>query len=924
MVSALLAMEVFNARDTSIVPELDQKVFQECDIQIDMDRSLVFNTDTYGHLAAESLLQQDGYPCAGVGPSNDMPAQELSVLAAATHFPLTVNRAFNVRIVSDTFSPYTSQVFPDLISSTDVLVRFLIHKGRTDFVAALFPLTDTGTQRMEGFDLASSDIGMRHEVVSYITPALDGGIISPTANIPAALERVKRTGFRTIALAMEVVFLELPPIADAAEEQGLLNGDYFWVLAGSVEPALLFSTNENVTKLLKGAAWLTPSALHSAEPDKNRFLKAWLRSNSTQVDRANAANPMKAGEAGYFLADSSYFQTYLPDYGNGFMFDSVMATAMGACLAADRNDGNDSGDTVTSMAHLRGIRSVDFEGATGRVKFARFADSDGARLASTITWAVFNLIPSLVPFVPVAMSEIYLNGTWTKATDFVYADGTTEPPKLLRDEPEQNYLNSVIRGVGLALMGIVLLMATTTTLWVYIHRKHRVLRAAQPQFLYVVALGAAISVSTIIPISFDESYGWSEQQLSRACMAIPWLLSLGHIITYGALFSKLWRINKVLQFSRRKVDVKQVAWPTAVLAVLALLVLSIWTGLDSFKWERDEINALTGESIGECRSDHMTAFLSALVVLMVIPTILVGGMAWKTKDVDDAYSESQWIFTMIVVQMEVILVAVPTITILRDVSTDGRYLGFMFLVLAFPMSALAFVMAPKVFSYYEAIRSKKRNAKQASKRGDAKGSVWISGLPASPYPIDSNMGVAAPFGRDTLNTVSRTPEASSVVFESNSGIDDPPMEPPPAMQEPPPSSTSLGSHRSGRDVLNTVPRTPQASSDGLESNSGIEDPSTESPLAMQEPPPSSSTGLGSNRSAVIFRDTNTDKAIDCQSPPEPEQHPSSNKLSSSESLPLASSARGEVSDQMIVETTTKLMRARKKLHDYKLSKAAVQ
>jgi hypothetical protein len=154
------------------------------------------------------------------------------------------------------------------------------------------------------------------------------------------------------------------------------------------------------------------------------------------------------------------------------------------------------------------------------------------------------------------------------------------------------------------------------------------------------------------------------------------------------------------------------------------------------------------------------------------------------------------------------------------------------------------------------------------------------------------MGVAAPFGRDTLNTVSRTPEASSVVFESNSGIDDPPMEPPPAMQEPPPSSTSLGSHRSGRDVLNTVPRTPQASSDGLESNSGIEDPSTESPLAMQEPPPSSSTSLGSNRSAVIFRDTNSDEAdtaINCQSPPEPEHRPSSNKLSNSESRPLASS-----------------------------------
>jgi hypothetical protein len=527
----------------------------------------------------------------------------------------------------------------------------LIHKGRTDFVVGLFPLTDTGTQWSGGFQLAFGDFNIRHEVVSYITPALDGGIVSSTANIRAALQRVKQTGFRTIVVAMEVVFLELPLIADAAEEQGLLSGEYFWVFSGDIETAVLFQNNANVTKMMKGAAWLTPAELHFTESAQDRFLKAWKRSNTTQVKSANAANPIKPGEAGYFFADSSYFQTYRPDYGNGFMFDATMATAMGACLAA--NSGNNIDGSIASEAHLQGIRSVDFGGATGQVKFARFADSDGARMNSTVSWAVFNFIPSLDPFVPFALSEIYANGTWTVVTPFVYADGTQLPPKLLRDVPDQNYLNKAIRGVGFALMGVVLLLALMTVVWVYLNREHRVLRAAQPQFLYVLALGSAISASAVIPISFDESYGWSEQQLSRACIAIPWLLALGHIITYGALFSKLWRINKVLQFSRRKIDVKQVAWPATILAVLALLVLSIWTGLDGFEWRREEINEITGESIGECNSDHAAAFLAPLVVLMVVPTIMTAVMAWKTKDVDGAYSESQWIFTMIVVQVSV-------------------------------------------------------------------------------------------------------------------------------------------------------------------------------------------------------------------------------------------------------------------------------
>lgn len=120
-------------------------------------------------------------------------------------------------------------------------------------------------------------------------------------------------------------------------------------------------------------------------------------------------------------------------------------------------------------------------------------------------------------------------------------------------------------------MGIVLVFAVAVIVWVYLNRERRILRAAQPQFLYILAFGAMVSVSTVLVISFDESRGWSENALGRACMAIPWLLSLGHIITYGALFAKLWRINKVLQFTRRKIGVKPVVWPVAALAVSALV-----------------------------------------------------------------------------------------------------------------------------------------------------------------------------------------------------------------------------------------------------------------------------------------------------------------------------------------------------------------
>ena len=67
------------------------------------------------------------------------------------------------------------------------------------------------------------------------------------------------------------------------------------------------------------------------------------------------------------------------------------------------------------------------------------------------------------------------------------------------------------------------------------------------------------------------------------------------------------------------------------------------------------------------------------------------------------------------------------VIILREESTDGRYLGLVFLFLSFPLSTLALIMIPKVLTYRRVtlgIEEKK------SKRGESKG-VRISGVPGS-------------------------------------------------------------------------------------------------------------------------------------------------------------------------------------------------
>jgi len=273
------------------------------------------------------------------------------------------------------------------------------------------------------------------------------------------------------------------------------------------------------------------------------------------------------------------------------MYDSVLSVGIGACLAQK------SDPTVSGESHVDAIRSVEFTGATGRVQFGN-ADGDpdrlGTRHASSTQFGAYNVrVTETTPgdfTSSLVLTDLRLPGNtptqWEQLQEIIYRDGRTIPPDLLRDAPEQNFLTPALQVTGLTMMACAIFSALLCAAWIYICREHRILKASQPPFLIVVCFGTLLQASTIFPLSFDESDGWSDQSLDRKCMAVPWLFALGTMLVYGALFAKLWRLDRTLQFSRRKIGIKAVLWPTVILVFLMLVVLTTWTAIDPVRWER--------------------------------------------------------------------------------------------------------------------------------------------------------------------------------------------------------------------------------------------------------------------------------------------------------------------------------------------------
>jgi hypothetical protein len=131
---------------------------------------------------------------------------------------------------------------------------------------------------------------------------------------------------------------------------------------------------------------------------------------------------------------------------------------------------------------------------------------------------------------------------WKELKPFIFRSGKTTPPPLLRAVPEQNYLSKASRITGLFLMSFVMFACIVSAIWLVVNRKERIIKASQPSFMYAICFGSFVEALAILPVSFDESYGLTEEHLDIACMSVPWLIAVGHMITYGALFSKVRHI----------------------------------------------------------------------------------------------------------------------------------------------------------------------------------------------------------------------------------------------------------------------------------------------------------------------------------------------------------------------------------------------
>lgn len=223
--------------------------------------------------------------------------------------------------------------------------------------------------------------------------------------------------------------------------------------------------------------------------------------------------------------------------------------------------------------------------------------------------------------------------------------------------------------------------------------------------------------AAIIPLSVDD--GWaSEETADYACMAMPWFFSIGFTVTMGALFSKLWRINKLFnspQLRRMRVVEKDVIGPFVVLFALNFVIMLVYTIVDPSTWTRQPIDGEEWNTYGSCSSSAMGNILFSIVAVINLGALFLAFyQAFKTRNISDEFSESKKLGVALFSWVQLLLIGLPVFYLIDEGNPTARYFVLAGILFTVCMSMLLLIFVPLILQCGQAGKASPRATRQIS------------------------------------------------------------------------------------------------------------------------------------------------------------------------------------------------------------------
>eukprot|EP00934_Nitzschia_sp_Nitz4_P007164 Nitzschia sp. Nitz4//scaffold183_size43938//21801//24764//NITZ4_007270-RA/size43938-augustus-gene-0.71-mRNA-1//1//CDS//3329539614//7154//frame0 len=274
------------------------------------------------------------------------------------------------------------------------------------------------------------------------------------------------------------------------------------------------------------------------------------------------------------------------------------------------------------------------------------------------------------------------------------------------------YIGTPYREIGWGVGGFSCLCSLFFALWVWRHSRAKVVRDSQPVFLYMICGGTFLMAGSAFPFGVEDDIAPGEVT-DRCCMAAMWLYCMGYVVTFTALFAKIWRVNRVFRKARNLQIIRLYGidiWiPFLVVLGSNLALLVAWNITDPVKWYRSPTDAdphIIYEDIptyGYCDSDQFRMYFGAILGIDFVLSLTSLVQSYECRKVSVDYAENLWISGVLGSIVQIWIIGFPLLKLLDD---DPRAVFFVKVgvVSLTSLATLFLIFLPKMRYHRQALR----------------------------------------------------------------------------------------------------------------------------------------------------------------------------------------------------------------------------
>lgn len=704
--AAVMAIHDFNNRDSSVVPELAE--LNDCTVYF--PNLLLPETKNW---AGESLTAvgalweatarhpDNNIPCAILGPLDDEAVLQVQALSSVWHTP-QLNSYVDDDIESD-MSKGSTLVSTGLSTPGRALamVEYLQRKGQERNSLSIW---HSGEKKPD--DALVQSIMNQGEDKKLQVSLFDAANMLDEAHLRYRLSEMKAIGITTIFISGGEPH-GLLQLSHSLEELNMLSSEYVYILSPYLAPPDMLSelygeqkAESPIDKLLAGALIFDHMDGFLVNGIEDKFLQAWRKQKSTLRMSLNTNLQAVPQEA----FNENFFSTSLPMNGASFVYDSIISVGLSSCQQQKEN--LSFPPKSQSVVRQDETASITFQGASGHVSYDRFGEHL-VRSSKDLSVGTYNIRSKEGAVKGTRSYEAILTSFWTEnsgwndlqGVDFVHRDGSSSMPKMVSAATVEYNISNRARALGLTFMSATWLICISAVALLWILKNDVVIRRSQPFYLQVVCAASIVTSTSILTLAWDEGAGWSDKQLDIACAVTPWFFFTGQILTASALFTKLWRVHRVMKFHQRATPTTRLVAQIAISLTITWIVLAAWSAIDPLTWERELVTAVSSEAIGRCRSGSSTAFfLVPLVLLVLFADTFTMIFAWKTTEgVPADFQDNYAVIYIMAIQLQTWVLGAPAAILAgSSISPDAIFAWRVVAISVMSLSGVVVLVAPKL------------------------------------------------------------------------------------------------------------------------------------------------------------------------------------------------------------------------------------